>query len=843
MKAERILLVEDNRITRKMFRVALEAQGWHVTEAEDGASALSAAKSCKPHLVVSDLTLPDLDGAQLAAQIRQQAGTRDVPIVAVSGFASKLERAKSLSVGFAEHLFKPVDPQQLTEVVRTHLRPRAEVLPGAGLRLLVADDNPVQRRLLKLQLERVGFSVTTAEDGHEALELARATPPDLIVSDVLMPGLDGFRLCHAVRTDPALRDVPVVLVSIAYTEPDDQALARSVGASALVVRGPQHASLIEAVNGCLHREVPPLPATTAPVETEDYTYRVVRQLERQVERRETIANRLALHEAAMSVITQISRTAASSSPVAELIPELLSYALDAAGISSGCVFLLEEGEPLLQAHQGFSPAATEHLGSFFGQLELLHTVIRAGRSRSVPEQDERLAWEQELLTSAGMGSLLLIPIGVGHTRVGVLVLAAAARRMLSECVPLAEAVSAQIGQSVALARSEEALRKTGEQLRHSQKLEAVGRLAGGIAHDFNNLLTVITGYAELATSKLEPGSTVHAQLEQIVRAGRRAASLTRQLLAFSRKQALQPVTLDPNAVVSDMRELLQRLIGEDVELTTSLDTPLGFVRADPSQLEQVIMNLAINARDAMPSGGRLEIKTRSEDLDAATSTNLDLMPGAHVVLEVSDTGCGMDAHTQERVFEPFFTTKEQGKGTGLGLATVFGIVKQSGGHVALSSSPGKGTTFEIYLPRVSKSPSSREARVDGQPTIEKGCETILVVEDTDLVRHLVDSVLTGGGYEVLGFSAPDDALTFLEDAPAQKVDLLLTDIVLPGLGGKQLYERLLVNHPELKVLYMSGYSDPAIVGEQGVLAPDTPFLQKPFSPKDLVAKVRDILDG
>ena len=380
-----------------------------------------------------------------------------------------------------------------------------------------------------------------------------------------------------------------------------------------------------------------------------------------------------------------------------------------------------------------------------------------------------------------------------------------------------------------------------EQLRQSQKMEAVGQLAGGVAHDFNNLLTVITGYSDLTLRRLDHESPFRSSLEEIKKAGERAASLTRQLLAFSRKQVLQPKVLQLNAIVADVDKMLRRLIGEDIDPLTLLEPSLGQIKADPGQIEQVILNLAVNARDAMPQGGKLTIETRNVYLDNQYARrHTAIQPGNYVMLAVSDTGCGIDAETQVRMFEPFFTTKEQGKGTGLGLSTVYGIVRQSGGHLWVYSEVGKGTTFKIYLPRVDEVTEMDVAR-DSLTELPQGRETVLLTEDEEQVRQMIRMILEMSGYRVLEAASGEEALTLYKQHEGQ-IDLIMTDVVMPGMSGRELAESLEVLHPGIKVLYISGYTDDAIV-RHGLLDQEIAFLQKPFTPDALMRKVREVLDA
>ncbi len=378
-----------------------------------------------------------------------------------------------------------------------------------------------------------------------------------------------------------------------------------------------------------------------------------------------------------------------------------------------------------------------------------------------------------------------------------------------------------------------------EEFRQAQKMEAVGRLAGGVAHDFNNMLTIVDGYSQLGLDRLDSNDPLHGYFEEIHNASRRATALTRRLLTFSRRQVLQPQRVDLNALIAELQGMLRRLIGEDIELKTNLQPGVGTVRVDPAQIEQVIMNLAVNARDAMPRGGKLIIETAQTELDDSYAQNhVAVKAGSYVMLAVNDTGVGMDAETQTHIFEPFFTTKEKGKGTGLGLATVYGIVKQSGGNVWVYSERGRGTTFKIYFPRTTEVPEAIQPVVHAVMPLG-GTETILVVEDENEVRALVRKSLASVGYSVLEADRPDIALRTSKEYRG-KIHLLLTDVVMPQMNGRELAERLTALRPEMKVLYMSGYTDAAI-HYYDVLGPSHAFLQKPFTPNVLGRRVREVL--
>jgi PAS domain S-box-containing protein len=377
------------------------------------------------------------------------------------------------------------------------------------------------------------------------------------------------------------------------------------------------------------------------------------------------------------------------------------------------------------------------------------------------------------------------------------------------------------------------------QMLQAQKMEAVGRLASGVAHDFNNLLTIINNYASMALSELPPGDELRNFMKEIVDAGQRAVGLTRQLLAFSRRQVMQPEVLDLGVVITEMEKMLGRLIGEHIELRTVVAHDLWPVKADPAQVQQVIMNLVVNARDAMPQGGTLTITVQNIEITTMTAReHATLIPGAYVVLTVSDTGCGVDPDIVERIFEPFFTTKEEGRGTGLGLSTVYGIVKQSSGFILVRSEPGQ-TEFSVYLPRTEEDLAKAKAPVERRTDVLQGAGTVLLVEDEQAVRELTERMLTSAGYRVISAKSGEEAMAASRACPGD-VDLLVTDVVMPSISGRELAGLLRREHPALKVLYMSGYTDETII-EQGIRSPRDNFVMKPFGREQLLKAVRDVL--
>ncbi len=563
-------------------------------------------------------------------------------------------------------------------------------------RVLVVDDKEENLYYLRTLLQSDGWEVVTARHGAEALTLARESPPDLVVSDLLMPVMDGYTLLRHWKEDARLKVVPFVVYTATYTEPEDEQLALNLGADAFILK---------------------------PTEPDDFLARLR---------------------------TVRARTAAAGQP--------------------GVQAALEPEVGLLR--------------------EYSETLIRKLEQKTLQLEESNRALEKDI-----------------------------AEREATEAT----------------------LRETERQLRHAQKMEAVGRLAGGVAHDFNNLLSVILGHSAFVLEELSPDDPLREEIEAVHDAGERATHLTKQLLAFSRHQLVEARPLDLRRVVEETGRMLLRLLGEDIELLLVTSAPADNVLADPSQIEQIIMNLAVNARDAMVDGGRLTLEVGNVELDATYAANhVDVAPGPYVMLAVTDTGTGIDPATRERIFEPFFTTKEPGKGTGLGLSTVFGIVQQSHGHIYVYSELGIGTTFKLYFPRTDRAVETIRPVVHSTEPLH-GSETILLVEDDALVRRLHASILQRNGYHVL--EAENGAEALLESAKvAQGIDLLLTDVVMPRLNGRQLAEQLRAQQPTLKVLYVSGYTRDSVI-HHGLLEPGIAFVQKPIAPNSLLRTIRELLDA
>jgi len=674
------------------------------------------------------------------------------------------------------------------------------------LRVLIAEDSEDDARLVLRELERAGYQAAFERvDSPAAMAAALDRQSwDIVIGDYSMPAFSGPAALSLLRG----RDLDTPFIFVSGTIGEDVAVeAMKAGAQDFLIKGN------------LRRLVPAIE-------------REVRDAEVRRERRR--AQTALLERARLAELTsEIGNALTQSAGLREtlqLCVEALVRHLDVAfariwtfNDATGALELQASGG-LYRRLEGSPSRAT------LGQREI--GVIAQERRPLLTNHvvGDPLIHDQEWARRENMVAFAGYPLMVQERVLGAM--AMFARHALSEFVPKALAsVASALAVGIERKRAEEALRQSEERLRQAQKMEAVGRLAGGIAHDFNNLLTVITSYTDLLLEDLDAGDPVREDVGQIRKAAEGAAALTRQLLAFSRRQALEPRVLSLKTSIASAEPLLERLIGEDVHLTTSVAPDLGAVKADPGQLEQVIINLAVNARDAMPTGGRLTIEAANMDQGEG---------GRYVMLALSDTGIGMDEETKSRIFEPFFTTKAAGKGTGLGLATVYGIVKQSGGFIGVHSELGRGTTFQVYLPRVDE-PAETEAAGAALPEPRGGTETVLVVEDEPPVRIVTRQVLERYGYAVL--EAPDgDTALHLAAKHHGAIHLLLTDVVMPGLSGRQLAEQLARLRPAIKVLYASGYAENALA-HHGIPESGISYLGKPFTPETLARRVRDVLDS
>ncbi len=689
--------------------------------------------------------------------------------------------------------------------------------------ILIVDDNPQDLSLLQALLNRHGYMATVAANGAEALEKARSERPDMIITDILMPIMDGFTLFREWKRDDRLKDVPFVFFTATYTDPTDEKFALGLGAERFIVKPQDQRVLLGIIEDVFSEQKagrlakPCEPQRDEEVSLREYNVVLIRKLEDKMVQVEGAKRRLELEVAERTRIEEVLR--ASQKMIEEIINAIpvRVFWKDRNLMYLGC-------NSIFARDAGFTDpkdviGKDDYQMGWREQAEL----NRADDRKVIESGCSKLLIEEPRTTSGGNTITLLtskIPLLNSDGEIG--------------------GVIGTYYDITDFKRTEAEKEKLQAQLQQAMKMEAVGRLAGGVAHDFNNLLTVIVGYSELLQQKIGKESPMHGDVEEIRRAGERASSLTQQLLAFSRKQIIEPKVVRLDLLVADMQAMLIRLIGEDIALQAATGKSLGSVKVDPGQFQQILMNLVVNARDAMPDGGKIGIETANVDLDEGyCAVHPYILPGRFVMLSVNDTGHGMSDEVKAHIFEPFYTTKERGSGTGLGLATTYGVVKQSGGSIEVYSEVGIGTTFKIYLPRVEEEASPSE-KDDRPQYMRGGSETVLVVEDEDIVRNLCVQILERLGYKVLKARNGAEAIA-LAHSYADRIDLLLTDVVMPGMNGAEMARQLVMHHPERKVLFTSGYTDDAIV-RHGILKEGVSFIGKPYTPSALAKKVRGVLD-
>ena len=683
-------------------------------------------------------------------------------------------------------------------------------------RILVVDDKEENLYFLKAVLEASGFEVDCAANGADGLDLARKRPPALVVADILMPVMDGFAMCRQWMKDDLLRPIPFVFYTATYTDQKDRDFALSLGAAEFIVKPQEPDVLLEQLQNVLGRShsipAPPPPAEHGHDETaflEQYNQALVRKLESKMEQLEKdIAERKKV-EADLRASQERFRSFVENA-------NDVVFALSPDGAFS---YVSPKWEELL----GHSPVAVvgQPIRDFMhpDDASLFGNAMSKARSSGA-----KISGFEYRMRHAGGGWRW-------HSTNGV---------FLPE-TPDRPAQFLGIARDVTPAKEAEAERdRLQAQLNQMQKIESVGRLAGGVAHDFNNMLQAILGHVELALGQAPPQGPLFEDLSEIQKAAVRSAELTRQLLAFARKQTISPKILDLNKTVEGLVGLLRRLIGENVHLHWHPAPSHGLVKVDPSQIDQILTNLCINARDALPDGGNVTVETGYAAFDADfCSRNPSFLPGEFVMLAVADDGIGMDEEILSKIFEPFFTTKEVGKGTGLGLATVYGIVKQNRGFIDVASEPGRGSVFKVFLPLHSDGPES--AAPEPVRTLGRGKETILLVEDESSILSLGKTMLLRMGYQVLGALLPGEAIRIAETHP-DPIDLLITDVVMPEMDGRELAKNLLAIHPGMKRIFMSGYTSD-VIAHHGILDEGVQFIEKPFTMATLAAKIRSVLDA
>ena len=685
--------------------------------------------------------------------------------------------------------------------------------------ILVVEDSPTQAQSLALLLEAQGYAVELARDGEAGIAACKSASIAAVLSDVVMPGIDGYELCRRIKTDPQTANTPVILLT-SLADPMDIVRGLECGADNFIRKPYDVSYLISRLERLIENSAQ---RSTRKLTVGVDVLIMGRKFTVNSEKEQMLDLLISTFEEVLRSREREYETRLRADTERES-HRFLQSALDA--LSAQIAIVDSEGKIMaVNAPWRRFAAALPWKDAGLGQSYL--AVWEQAFAANLEDAPRILAGVRNVLEGGATIFTADYPARADKTE-----------RWFSLVATRFQDRGVQL---VAMEQDDITARKQLEhQFQQSQKMEAIGQLAGGVAHDFNNLLTVIGGYAEMLCEVLPPEDARHGDVTEIIRAADTASALTRQLLAFSRRQVSQPKIIEVNGVVAELDNMLRRLIGEDISYATVLAPDVGRIYADPSQLQQILMNLAVNARDAMPKGGKLTLSTANAFLDVAyAAAHAGVVPGRYVLLAVTDSGSGMDAETQARIFEPFFTTKGPGKGTGLGLSTVYGIVQQSNGHVWVYSEPGHGTTFKVYLPRVDAAPVHESNRAPAM-TVRPRSQTVLVVEDNDPVRVMLGRILRGAGYNVLEASHPDRAREICAQ-PAVSIQVLLSDVVMPNMNGVELVNELRTKRPELRIVLMSGYSGAAMTSH-GQIPADVAFLEKPFTPDLVLAKIRAALD-
>jgi PAS domain S-box-containing protein len=853
---EHVLIVEDSATQAEKLRHLLEEDGYRVTAAATGTLALLAARQEKPALILSDIVMPEMDGYAFCKAVKSDDQLKDIPVILMTSLSSAGDVVKGLQCGADNFIRKPYEDKYLLARINHALTNRTlrhtenvqfgvHILLGGERHFITADRQQILDLLISTYEEAVHVNEDLAAKEQQlarsnrtlsglyriAKVLNRATSQQEVLEQVLdeameLPGVQaGWFLLREGETGfrvAAERGLPPALKVPGAMESDCLCRRQLLSGELSKVTNILECERLQKAQGdtrglCCHASIPLWAGDNVVgvmnlVGSQEGLFH-----DEELRVLNGVGNQIALgleRVAAKARADQYAKQLAERTEVAEAkYRTLMQYANDA-------IFIVDPSGPVLEVN-----AQAE---AMLGQRSIEIVGRRYIDLVTPASHDDAVDHFRRILNGEAVHALDI------HLR------RSDGRQV---CADVSASVVPLRGQPLvlAIARDVTERNRLERQFQQAQKMEAIGQLAGGVAHDFNNLLTVILGYGEVLLETLPADDPRRQDVEEIRKAGQSAASLTRQLLAFSRKQILEPVVLDLNAVLANMDRMMGRLIGEDIELIIRLEPELGRAKADAGQLEQILVNLAVNARDAMPEGGTLTIETGNVELDEPyVRTHPGAASGRHIVLAVSDTGHGMDERTQSHLFEPFFTTKEKGKGTGLGLATVYGIVKQSGGSISVNSELEHGTSFKIYFPRVEGvAVPLGAARASRQ--LPAGTETILLAEDAGGLRKLARRILERYGYTVLEASNGDEALQVCERHHGA-IHLLLTDVVMPGISGRALADRMASLYPAMKVLYTSGYTDDAIV-QRGVLCAGTAFLQKPYASDALARKVRDVLDA
>lgn len=731
-------------------------------------------------------------------------------------------------------------------------------------RILVVDDNPANLQLLMNLLTKNGYTAHPVPESELALRFAQSTPPDLILLDIVMPGMDGHQVCRQLKSDERTRNIPVIFMT-ALSEIQDKVAGFKLGAVDYITKPFQQEEVLARIHAhlALHTMQMRLEEQNRQLQhqvlerrrAEDALQAAHDELEQRVQERTADlaqANRM------LNILSECSLALMRATDEPVLLQEICRIIIDLGGYALVWIGYAEQDaarsvRPVAQA--GFEEGYLNSVNITWDDTERgrgpTGTAIRTGEpciAKNIRNDPDFAPW-RKVAAHHHYASSIALPLKRDDKVLGALnIYATAVDAFFAEEVRLLMELAGNLAFGITSLRELEARRRAEEekmalqaQLLQAQKMELVGRLAGGVAHDFNNNLAVILGNTQLALLKIASSDPLRARLQGIEKATQRSSDLVRQLLAFARNQTICPIVLNLNEAVSAMLTLLKRLIGEEIELVWAPAEQLWHVKLDPSQIDQVLTNLCVNARDAIAGTGRVRIETANITFEKDyTAENFDIIRGEYVRLSINDNGCGIDEKVRAHLFEPFFTTKSVGKGTGLGLATVYGIVKQNDGYIDVFSKAGKGATFNIYFPRQAEESKKHPMADSLTQSDEGGRETLLLVEDEPELLHLCQSMLTSLGYRVLSACTPSNAIELVQ-SQAQAIHLLITDVVMPEMNGSELFKQLHAIHPNLKCLYMSGYSA-RILASRDIMHKDIHFLQKPFAMNDLAKKVRRRLE-
>jgi PAS domain S-box-containing protein len=799
-RAAKILIVDDNANNLRMISDFLENQAFDLLVAEDGESGLERAQYVLPDIILLDILMPEMDGFETCRRLKAAKSTREIPVIFMTALSETEHKVKAFQAGAVDYITKPFQKEEVLARLRVHLQLR-ELTAGlreakASLERTVAD-RTAQLVAANRKLEEKIADRNRAFESMQASEKKFKAVLNQSYQFIGLISLDG-RVVEANQS--ALSFIGKGIADIQGKHFWDTPWC----SYSPELQEKLRASVYRAAGGEFVHFEASHPAMDGTLHVFDFSLKPVLDE----------SGRVFVLTAEGRDITELKEAGEALAASGEYLDKIINSVGDPILVKDSqhrwvllndafCEFTGFPRETLLgKSDYDFFPR--HEADEFWAKDEI---VLKTGKENINEETVTNARGEVRIITTKK--TRYIDEKGAAFI-VGIL-------RDLTE------------------------YKTIEEQLRQTSKMEAIGTLAGGVAHDFNNLMMAVIGYSELALEELSPDAPLYEDITQIKKAGENAAALTRQLLAFSRKQVIQPRVVNLNSELSQIKKMLGRIIGEDIELKIHCASDLWLITIDPILIEQVVMNLSINARDAMPKGGTLIIETSNILLDEAyASHHTEVTPGHYVMLTISDTGIGMDAETKSHIFEPFFTTKVKGKGTGLGLATVYGIVKQSGGHIWVYSEIDHGTTFKIYLPRSDTREQSEAIKKEAE-AVKGGTETILVVEDDENVRTLIGKVLRPYGYTILEAPGGNQALELLDQQHVD-LDLLITDVVMPEMGGRQVADAVTARYPPgIGILFMSGYTDNAIV-HHGVLDADTNFLQKPFSPKGLAKKVRQVLD-